>query len=57
MIVNRTYEGARLDAIHILSTYDNFPTTITITPRERNGKIEWCLEYKEEHTERILKND
>lgn len=48
MIISRTYEEARLDAIHILSTYDNYPTIITIIPRERNGKIEWCLEYEEQ---------
>ena len=51
MIVNRTYESARLDAIHILSAYENFPTTITIIPRKRNGKIEWCLEYEEQFQE------
>ena len=57
MIINRTYEEARLDAIHILSTYDNYPTTITIKPIERNGKIQWSLDYKEEHTEKILENN
>lgn len=57
MIITRTYEEARLEAIHILSTYDNYPTTITIKPTEHNGKMQWGLDYEEEHTERILKND
>ena len=57
MIINRTYEEARLEAIHILSAYENYPTTITIKPIEHNGKIQWGLDYEEEHTERILKND
>ena len=55
MIINNTYEEARLEAIHILSAYENYPTTITIQPIERNGKIQWGLDYEEEHTERILK--
>lgn len=51
MIINKTYEQARLDAIHVLSNYENFPTTITITQRTKNGKTEWVLEYKEEYKE------
>ena len=49
MIINRTYEQARLDAIHILSAYENFPTTITIKPRVVDGKTEWVLEYEENY--------
>ena len=49
MIINRTYEDARLDAIHILSNYENHPTTITIKPIEYDGKLQWALEYKEDN--------
>ena len=48
MIINRTYEDARLDAIHILSNYENHPTTITIKPIEYDGKLQWALEYEED---------
>lgn len=55
MIITRTYEEARLEAIHILSAYDNYPTTITIKPIEHNREMQWGLDYEEEHTERIKK--
>ena len=57
MIITRTYEEARLEAIHILSAYENYPTTITIKPIKHNVEMQWGLVYEEEHTERILKND
>ena len=57
MIINRTYEDARLDAIHILSNDENHPTTITIKPIKYDGKLQWALEYEEfsekEMTERM----
>ena len=47
MIVNRTYEEARLEAIHILSSYENYPATIIIKPRKHEEKIQWILQYEE----------
>lgn len=51
MIINRTYEEARLDAIHILSNYENHPTTITIKPIEREGRTLWALQYEEDYND------
>ena len=57
MIVVTTYEQARLNAIHILSTHDICPTTITITPSTTKYGIRWLVDYEEEYEEERMNEE
>lgn len=43
MIICKTYNEAKLEAINVLSYFDNYPCKITIEKRDD----EYCVDYEE----------
>ena len=53
MLINRTYDEAKLAAIGILADPYMSVTNITIKPRKHKEKVEWCVDYDEQYYEEM----